>query len=84
MITAFVTLGQVIRLTDYQVGDMYARRGHENEVQKHESEYMGTLKPHDHAVEVRKFEPVQFGSSRFTLTSKVFPDFYRGHTRRPQ
>ena len=39
------------------------------------SEYMGTLKPGDHVVEVRKFEPVQSGSSRFTLTSDLFPDF---------
>ena len=36
---------------------------------------MGTLKPGDHVVEVRKLEPVHSGSSRFTLTSKVFPVF---------
>ncbi len=40
------------------------------------SECMGTLKPGDQVVEVRTLEPVQSGSSRFTLTSKVFPVFF--------
>jgi hypothetical protein len=34
---------------------------------RYESEYMGTRKPGDHVVEVRKLEPVQSGSSRFTF-----------------
>ncbi len=34
---------------------------------------MGTLKPGDHVVDVRKLEAVQSGSRRFTLSSKVFP-----------
>jgi hypothetical protein len=35
---------------------------------------MGTLKPGDHVGDVRKSEPVQSGSIRGTLSSKVFPD----------
>ena len=78
-LSAGVTLGQVIAVeltfesevfmlgvvtkTKYTIDSQY------------ESEYMGTLMPGDHVVEVRKFEPVQSGSSRFTLTSKVFPVF---------